>query len=42
MKATDLSALNDMRHSVAINTIKQLMAVGNATTKSVLPGNVEL
>ena len=36
-----LMELNDMRHSVAINTIKQLMSVGNKATQSVLPGNIE-
>ena len=36
-----LFELNNMRHSVAINTIKQLMAVGNEATKSALPANVE-
>ena len=33
--------LNNMRHSVAIDTIKKLMAEGNAATQSVLPDNVE-
>ena len=36
-----LFELNNMRHSVAIDTIKKLMAEGNAATKSVLPDNVE-
>ena len=33
--------LNNMRHSVAVETIKRLMADGNAATKSILPNNVE-
>ena len=33
--------LNNMRHSVAVDTIKRLMVEGNAATKSVLPDNVE-
>lgn len=36
-----MSELNNMRHSVAVATIKRLMAEGNAATKSVLPDNVE-
>lgn len=33
--------LNNMRHSIAVETIKRLMADGNAATKSILPNNVE-
>jgi len=33
--------LNRMRHSVAVATIKQMMAEGNATTQLVLPDNIE-
>ena len=33
--------LNNMRHSVAVDTIKQMMASGNEATKSVLQTNVE-
>jgi len=33
--------LNNMRHSIAVETIKRLMAEGNAATKSILPNNVE-
>ena len=36
-----LFELNNMRHSVAIDTIKRLMVEGNAATKSVLPDNVK-
>ena len=36
-----LFELNNMRHSVAVDTIKKLMAEGNAATKSVLPDIVE-
>ena len=36
-----LFELNNMRHSVAVETIKQLMAEGNAATQSILPNNVE-
>ena len=36
-----LFELNNMRHSVAIETIKRLMVEGNAATKSILPNNVE-
>ena len=36
-----LFELNNMRHSIAIETIKQLMAEGGAATQSVLPENVE-
>lgn len=36
-----LSELNNMRPSVAIETIKRLMAEGGAATQSVLPENVE-
>ena len=36
-----LFELNNMRHSVAVETIKRLMAEGNAATKSILPENVE-
>jgi hypothetical protein len=36
-----LSALNDMRHSVAVETIKVLMKEGTAATKQALPENVE-
>jgi len=38
---TMMSELNNMRHSVAIETIKRLMVEGNAAAKSVLPENVE-
>ncbi len=36
-----LFELNNMRHSVAVETIKRLMAEGNSATKSVLPECVE-
>ena len=36
-----LSELNNMRHSVAIETIKQLMALGGTATKSLLTEAVE-
>ena len=36
-----LSELNNMRHSVAIETIKQLMAEGGAATKSILTEAIE-
>ena len=36
-----LFELNNMRHSVAVETIKRLMTEGNAATKSSLPENVE-
>lgn len=36
-----LFALNDMRHSVAADTMKTLMQVGTAATKEVLPVNIE-
>lgn len=36
-----LFELNNMRHSVAVDTIKRLMVEGNAATKSILPENVE-
>ena len=38
---TMMFELNNMRHSVAVETIKRLMVEGNAATKSVLPENVE-
>ena len=38
---TMMFELNNMRHSVAIETIKRLMIEGNAATKQVLPENVE-
>ena len=34
-------ALNDMRNSVAVDTIKQLMEVGNEATRSVLQENID-
>ena len=37
-----LFELNNMRHSVAIEAIKRLMAEGGAATQSVLPENVEM
>ena len=36
-----LFELNNMPHSIAIETIKRLMVEGNTATKSVLPENVE-
>ena len=36
-----LFELNNMRHSVAVDTIKQLMASGGAATQTVLPDNIE-
>jgi len=36
-----LFELNNMRHSVAIETIKRLMSEGNSATQTVLPDNVE-
>ena len=36
-----LFELNNMPRSIAVETIKRLMAEGNAATKSVLPDNVE-
>ena len=36
-----LFELDNMRHSVAVATIKELMVSGNAATKSVLPDNIE-
>ena len=36
-----LFELNNMRHSVAVATIKELMVSGSDATKSVLPDNVE-
>ena len=33
--------LNNMRHSVAVETIKRLMVEGNNATRSVLPDNIE-
>lgn len=36
-----LFELNRMRHSVAVDTIKQLMKVGTEATLSVLPANIE-
>ena len=36
-----LVALNDMRHSVAADTIKTIMKVGTAAAKEVLPENIE-
>lgn len=33
--------LNNMRHSVAVETIKRLMVEGNNATQSVLPDNIE-
>ncbi len=35
-----LFELNNMRHSVAVATLKELMVSGNAATKSVLPDNI--
>ena len=37
-----LFELNNMRHSVAVETIKTLMVEGNEATKQVLPINVEM
>ena len=36
-----LFELNNMRHSVAVETIKELMVSGNEAAKSVLPDNIE-
>ncbi len=36
-----LFELNNMRHSVAVETIKELMVSGSDATKSVLPDNIE-
>ncbi len=36
-----LSEVNNMRHSVAVNTFKTLWKEGNAATKQVLPDNIE-
>lgn len=36
-----LFELNNMRHSVAVGAMKQLMSVGNEATKSVLRNNIE-
>ena len=36
-----LFELNNMRHSVAVSTIKEMMVSGNEATKSVLPDNIE-
>ena len=36
-----LFELNNMRHSVAVDTIKQLMATGGTATQAVLPDNIE-
>ena len=36
-----LFELDNMRHSVAVATLKELMVSGNAATKSVLPDNIE-
>ena len=36
-----LFELNNMRHSVAVETIKTLMVDGNAATKQALPDNIE-
>jgi len=36
-----LFELNNMRHSVAVDAIKRLMADGNSATKTVLPDSVE-
>lgn len=36
-----LFELNNMRHSVAVDTIKQLMASGGEATQAVLPDNIE-
>ena len=38
---TILFELNNMRHSVAVATIKELMSLGNDATKQALPDNVE-
>lgn len=38
---TMLFELDNMRHSVAVATLKELMASGNAATQSVLPDNIE-
>lgn len=36
-----LFELNNMRRSVAVNAIKEMMTSGNSTTKSVLPDSIE-
>ena len=36
-----LFELNNMRHSVAVDTIKEMMVSGSEATKSVLPDNIE-
>lgn len=36
-----LFELNDMPHSIAVETIKRLMVEGNAATQQVLPDNIE-